>query len=240
MENLKPPDVSVVIPVWNEAGNIGPLVDRQRQVLDDLGLSAEWVVIDAGSEDATVDEARAQGAWVEVQKEPGYGGALRAGFARTTGRWVVTCDGDGSHDPEYLRGHLPPPEDCDVVVLSRYVPGGGGDQPRYRRFLSWVLNSVFRVLFRVPVRDQSSGFRIYRGQSIRALEFVSVNFDVLEEILVLLHRQGARMREVPFVFRDRVEGTSKVAGDLFVGSYLGTLLRLFRARRRRQDATSTA
>ena len=60
MENLRVPDVSVVIPVWNEAGNIGPLVDRQRQVLDDLGLSAEWVVIDAGSEDATVDEARAQ------------------------------------------------------------------------------------------------------------------------------------------------------------------------------------
>lgn len=224
--------VSWIIPVWNEEGNIGPLLDRQMELADELGLSSEWIVVDAGSKDGTVTEAESRGERVRVvvQSEPGYGGALREGFRLGAGEWVVTCDGDGSHDPGYLRGTLPPEEGCDVVVLSRYVPGGGADQPRYRRFLSWVVNGVFRVLFRVPVRDQSSGFRIYRGDVIRDLTFDSVNFDVLEEILVLLHRGGARMKEVPFVFKDRAEGESKVAGDLFVGSYLRTVMRLGRRR----------
>ncbi len=224
---MPPLDLSVVIPVWNEAGNIGPLIEAQRQTLSELGLSAEWIVVDAGSKDDTVREARAAGAWVEVQREPGYGGALRLGFAHSSGRWVLTCDGDGSHAPEFIKGHCPPAEDVDLVVFSRYVQGGGADQPFYRRCLSWLLNGFFRVLFRVPVRDQSSGFRIYRGDLIRQLHFQSVNFDVLEEILVLLHRQRARMREVPFTFRDRGEGASKVARDFFALSYLKTVARLF-------------
>ena len=235
-------DLSVVIPVWNEAGNIGPLIDRQRTTLESLGIRAEWIVVDAGSQDNTVAEARQAGAWVEQQRDPGYGGALRLGFAHAVGKWVLTCDGDGSHDPEFLVDQLAfeqlEKQRIDVVVFSRYVPGGGADQPFYRRGLSWILNGFFRVLFRVPIRDQSSGYRLYRGDVIRGLSFESVNFDVLEEILVLLHRGGAGMKEVPFTFRDRQEGTSKVARDFFVFSYLRTVARLFQRSGRRQESES--
>lgn len=126
-------DLSVVIPVWNEAGNIGSLIEKQRTTLEPLGLRAEWIVVDAGSEDSTVDEARAAGAWVEQQREPGYGGALRLGFAHAVGKWVLTCDGDGSHDPEFLPDHLSPAQleqsEFDVTVFSRYVSGEGPISP---------------------------------------------------------------------------------------------------------------
>lgn len=228
----RPIDVSFVIPVWNEEGNVGRLLQRQQELVRELGLSAEWWVVDKGSTDATVAEARAAGATVVTQEAPGYGGALATGFSRSRGVWVVTCDGDLSHDPAHLRAALPPPPGVDVVIFSRYVEGGGTDQPEVRQRLSRLLNAVFRICFRVPIHDMSSGYRIYRGEKIRRLRFRSVDFDVLEEILVLLHRSGARIIEVPFHFRDRECGTSKVCAGLFAPSYLRTLTRLKLAPRR--------
>src|SRR5215831_3343569 len=93
------PNLAVVIPAWNERENLDLLLPALREVISRLGLSAEIVVVDGDSRDGTRAAAERRGARVVLQQEPGYGGALLAGFAATTAPYLVTMDADLSHRP---------------------------------------------------------------------------------------------------------------------------------------------
>ena len=225
-----PLDLSIIIPALNEAGNIGPLVTRCRSTIARLGIRAEIIVVDGGSKDGTVEEAQRAGGRVLPQEGQGYGGALRTGFAAARGEYVQSMDSDLSHEPEVIESLWRAREKADVVIASRYVPGGGADMPRFRAILSRILNVTFTTAFRLPVHDISSGFRLYRRSALSSIRFHASDFDVLEEILILIFNAGGPITEVPFQYRPRQAGKSHAKLFKFGLAYTRTFYAMWKLR----------
>lgn len=202
------PQLSVVLPVLNERDNLVALLPRLGRVLESLGITYEVLVVDGPSTDGTAETAAALGARVVRQQGPGYGGALREGFAAASGEWVLTCDADLSHDPDFIRKLWRARGRADVLIASRYVTGGVAIMPLGRKLLSQVLNRFFATGLDLPVRDLSSGFRLYRAAVLRGQTPTGRNFDVLEEILVTAYTQGWSVCELPFTYYPRERGSS--------------------------------
>ncbi|HVY62247.1 MAG TPA: glycosyltransferase, partial [Planctomycetota bacterium] len=220
-------ELSIILPAWNEAENLPPLVKELRAALEGVTTSYEIVVVDGGSRDGTADVARSLGCDVVLQKTPGYGGALREGFAAARGRYLCTLDADLSHPPTFIREMWRRRDEADLVVASRYIPGGAADMPRTREVLSKVLNRTFAELLTIPVADLSSGFRLYRREVLESFETTGRNFNVLQELLTGILARGGRIIEVPFHYRARIFGVSHARIIRFGISYLGSLWHLF-------------
>ena len=201
-------DLTVLLPVLNERINLVALLSRLDRVLSALGCGTEVLVVDGGSHDGTVEAARALGAQVFVQQQPGYGGALKEGFAAARGTWILTLDADLSHDPEFLGKLWRARDRADVVIASRYVRGGVAYMPLHRKVLSRTLNHFFGFGLGLPIRDLSSGFRLYRRRVIDEMELTGRNFDVLEEVLIKAYAEGWRVMELPFSYFPRRHGSS--------------------------------
>jgi SAM-dependent methyltransferase len=120
--------------------------------------------------------------------------------------------------------------DAEVIIASRYVEGGTADMPRYRHVLSIILNGVYTRLLSLPVKDISSGFRLYHAAILRGLDLQSNDFDALEEILIECYARGYRIAEIPFRYVPRDQGKSKVKLFQFGMAYLKTLMRMWKLR----------
>ncbi|MCL5270087.1 MAG: glycosyltransferase family 2 protein [bacterium] len=223
-------DLTLVIPALNEAGNIGELITRARRVLDHEGMRYEILIVDGGSTDGTIAEAERAGAAAIRQHGRGYGGALRGGIEAARGDYVVTMDSDLSHEPEFIATLWAARDRSTIVIASRYVAGGRADMAPFRYVLSRILNAVFTTILRIPVKDISSGFRLYRRSAIASQRFEAADFDVLEEILIRLYVGGHVPAEVPFHYRTRKEGKSHAKLFRFAIAYLSTLYRMARLR----------
>ncbi len=229
-----PLDLSIIIPALNEAGNIGTLVARCRATIARIGVTAEILVVDGGSSDGTVLEAEQAGGRVILQEGRGYGGALRTGFGAARGRHIQTMDSDLSHEPEVIQSLWDARDRADVIIASRYVKGGGAEMPRFRAVLSRILNVTFTTAFRMPVHDISSGFRLYRAGSLKQIAFQASDFDVLEEILILIYIGGGTVTEVPFRYRPRQAGRSHAKLFKFGMAYARTFYAMWALRRSRR------
>lgn len=227
------PDLSVVIPALNERENLERLIPSIQEVTQGLGIQAEVIVVDGPSRDSTSEAAARLGAVVCRQKERGYGGALMEGFATASAPYLLTMDADLSHPAVFIRDLWASRDMADMLIASRYVPGGGATVAGFRKILSIILNAVCRVVLSIPVRDLSSGFRLYRKDAVSQLTLESRDFDVLEEILVLGYNHGWRIKEVPFRYMPRESGSSHVRLLQFGWAYLKTLLKMRRLRFRR-------
>ena len=223
-------DVTVVIPAWNERENLDLLLPALRDVLSELRLRAQIVVADGGSTDGTQEVAARWGAEVVCQEAPGYGRALLAGFARAVAPYVITMDADLSHRPSFVAAFWRHRHEAELLIASRYVPGGRSDVSIARRALSVVLNRVYGRVLSLPFRDLSSGFRMYRRDVLADVHLTSWDFDALEEILIHVHAGGWRIHEIPFHFMARASGRSHVRLLRFGWAYLRTLLRMRRFR----------
>ena len=219
MRRVQPTRALVVIPTYNEAKNILPLV---RDVLAQ-DPSLEVLVVDDASPDGTgarVTEAGTSEPRLKLLARPGklgLGSAYLAGFRYGLEHgydWVVTMDGDGSHAPRFLPAMLEAGRSSDLVVGSRYVPGGGiSNWPPHRRALSAFANLYTRTLLGLSVRDCTSGFRAYARRVIEAVDPFGVRssgYSFLEEMLCRVERAGFRIAEVPILFQDRTAGASKI------------------------------
>ncbi|MBI2218555.1 MAG: glycosyltransferase [Candidatus Rokubacteria bacterium] len=232
-ESAKAGDITtlaVVIPALNERENLELLLPALRETLDGLGVPSEVIVVDGGSRDGTADAAERRGARVVVQRTPGFGAALRDGFAATTAGYVVTMDADLSHRPVFIEELWKRRAEADVLVASRYVPGGCADMGWLRRLLSRILNRVYRRALSLPLNDLSSNFRMYRRRVLAAVTCESRDFDVLEELLIEVHAAGWRIEEVPFRYMARGSGRSHARLVRFGWALLKTLVRLWRLR----------
>jgi len=225
-----PPQLAVVIPAWNEKENLDLLLPALKEVLVGMGVTAEIVVIDGGSGDGTREAAEKRGARVILQTEPGYGGALRAGFAATTAAYIVTMDADLSHRPVFLEEFWRRRDEAEVLIASRYVAGGRADMGWFRRLLSHILNRTYGRVLSLPIRDLSSGFRMYRREVFAGLSPSAQDFDILEEILIRVHAEGWRILEVPFQYMARGSGRSHAKLFKFGLALLKTLVRMWRLR----------
>jgi glycosyltransferase involved in cell wall biosynthesis len=225
-------DLTVLIPALNEASNLRSLLPDVARVLGELSVVSEIVVVDGGSSPDTRQVAESVSARLLRQTSRGYGGALAEGFDAAMGDYVLTMDADYSHEPALIRTLWRHRREADLLIASRYVAGGSAESGAFRASLSRLLNGVYRRFLRLPFRDLSSGFRLYRMEALRSVAPVGRDFDFLPEVLVLLHASGLRIREVPFRYRPRREGRSRVKLFRFGWAYLKTLLRMKRLQKR--------
>jgi dolichol-phosphate mannosyltransferase len=223
-------DLTVAVLALDERENVRALLPDVQRALAESGASHELVVIDGGSTDGTAEAATALGARVHAQERRGYGGAIVEALRVARGRYLLTMDADLSHPASFVSSLWGARDRADVVVASRYVPGAGFQAPWLRRLLSRVLNVTYRRLLTLPVRDLSSGFRLYRTDAVRSITISGTNFESLPELLIKAVLDGRSTAEVPFDYAPRREGRSHVHFVTFGLCYLRTLGRMWALR----------
>ena len=223
-----------VVATYNEIQSLPKLVQQLNHVLPNQSI----LVIDDNSPDGTgkwCDDFVKSNEHFEVIHRPGKSGlgsatllglhwAIEEGFD-----FVCTMDADLSHDPDSIPAMLAlidtdkinAPE---VAIGSRYVQGGQIiGWPWYRRFTSMLVNVYVRLVLRLPARDNSGAFRIYKTSALKKINLRNVEstgYAYLEEILWRLHAAKVKMIEHPIVFHDRIEGKSKANLSEIVGSFI--------------------
>ena len=216
-----PPSVVVVVPTYNERDNLGRLVPAVLA----LGPSYRVTVVDDASPDGTgelADElAAAHPGRVRVLHRPakrGIGPAYIAGFraALADGADLIAqMDADLSHDPADLPRLVAAAADNDLVLGSRYVPGGGTvGWSLGRRLLSRLGGRYARAVLGVPIADLTGGFKVWRRATLAALDLGAIRADGYGFQIETTYRAlriGARVAELPIVFADRVAGASKLS-----------------------------
>jgi dolichol-phosphate mannosyltransferase len=230
-----------VLPTLNEAENLAAVVARLREVAPEAAV----LVVDDASTDGTAriaDGLAGSDPSVRVlhrRGKKGYGESLTEGFraALDSGADVVaSMDCDFSHEPAALPSLLAALSEADVVIGSRYVPGGSVNFGVYRRGLSAAANAFVRALFGLSVRDCTSGFRAYRREVVEAIPWTrlhSTGYSFLVEVLYWSARAGRRVQEVPIIYVDRTRGNSKMGvRQIFSGAANLIKLRLELARGR--------
>lgn len=188
--------VSVVIPTYREEGRVGKVVEEVKRVLS----GAEVLVVDGGSEDRTVEEARSAGARV-VEVGRGKGLAMRVGAERAKGEILLFLDGDGSYPPASLPSLLSPllSGEADMVRGSRFL--GLSSFSPLRRLGNLLFSKLASLLYH-PTSDLLTGMFAVRREGLLALGLRSRGFEVETELFVKAVRRGMRMREVPVSYRE--------------------------------------
>lgn len=213
-------DLTIVLPTINEAGNIAPLVTALIEA-----FSAPVLVVDGNSSDDTAAQAEGAGARVIVN-EQGYAASLLQGMREAESVWVLVMDADGSHKVEDAKRIWDAREGADLVVGSRMVKGGGSDGSAFRRFLSRALAGMFKWFARLPARDVSSGFRLYRRELFIDAEPAARFFEVQPALLAHAKSKGARVKEIGIHYYKRGGGRSKNRVLRYGIAFLGALWRL--------------
>jgi dolichol-phosphate mannosyltransferase len=220
-------DLSIILPVVNERDNLLLLIPRMRALMTREGLEFEIIVIDGNSTDGTREAAAELGARVLPERRRGYAGAIETGFTEARGDYVLTLDADMSHEPAFVSKMWRARNQADIIVASRYVPGGVAYTSFLRDWLSRMLNFSLRRMLSMPVRDMSSGFRLYRRAALADLDLQSSNFEVLEEVLVKAFAHGYSIHEIPFTYFPREAGVSHARLFSFGLSLAKTALNLW-------------
>ena len=184
------PELAVVIPALNERENLELLLPALRETLDGLDVTHEIIVADGGSRDGTAEAAAGRGARVIQQRERGYAAALMEGIRESRATYIVTMDADLSHRPTFLVDLWKQREQAELLIASRYIPGGESQTHWFRRLCSRTLNVAYRRVLSLPVQDISSGFRMYRRDTLETLQLKARDFDILEEILIKVYALG--------------------------------------------------
>jgi dolichol-phosphate mannosyltransferase len=239
--------ILVVVPTYDERDNLASILRRLRAAVP----AADVLVVDDASPDGTgrlADDLAAEDPKLHVLHragKQGLGPAYRDGFAwglEREYRAFVEMDADGSHAPEQLPGLLAALPDADVVLGSRWVPGGSVvDWPRRRELLSRGGNAYARLLLRLPVRDATGGFRVYRREVLDAIDLgdvASAGYCFQVDVLWRAWRAGFRVVEVPITFVERQAGLSKMNRDVVAEALWRITVWGLRGRRepRRRDA----
>lgn len=213
--------VRIIIPTYNERENIIPLITELLAVMQQ---GTRVLVADDGSPDGTADLVREY-----MAKDPrvslitrlgklGMGSAYQAAFRKVLDEGgddcIVTIDADFSHNPRYVPQLVKESETHDLVVGSRYVPGGGIENwELWRRLLSWGGNLYVRMITGLPIRDCTAGFSAMRTEFLRRVPFERVEpsgYAWWFTLRTMFARRGARITEIPITFTERRLGQSKI------------------------------
>jgi dolichol-phosphate mannosyltransferase len=215
--------VLVVIPTYNERDNLEWIVERVRSAVPTVDV----LVVDDDSPDGTgevADKLAAADDQVSVlhrTEKAGLGAAYLHGFRIALDRGydvIGEMDADGSHQPEQLPRLLAALADADLVIGSRWVPGGSVvNWPLTRKVLSVGGNIYARALLGIPLRDITAGYRLFRRTTLEAIDLGSVEsagYIFQTDLAFRTDRAGLRIIEVPIEFVERVRGDSKMSRDI--------------------------
>jgi dolichol-phosphate mannosyltransferase len=235
--------VWLILPTYNEAENIEPIVAASLPALASTGLEHHILVVDDGSPDGTgaiADRLAGEHAEVEVlhrTSKDGIGPAYLAGFERALAGGadlLMEMDSDCAHDPADLPRLVAAAANADLVIGSRYVEGGGvTDWGRGRRLISRGGSWYGRILLGVGVRDLTAGFKCFRRAVLERLDLSAIGTDgygFQVEMTYRTLRAGFRVEEVPILFRDRRVGASKMSARIVVEAFLKIPLLRFKVR----------
>lgn len=239
----------VCIPTYNEAENIGRMLDAIHGVDADMHV----LVIDDGSPDGTaalvrarMDDTRVH--LIERSGKMGLGTAYCAGFAWAIDHGfdiVMQMDADFSHDPKDIPRFLRELETADLIIGSRYVSGVNViNWPMSRLLLSWFANLYTRVITGMPVADATGGYKAFRVGALREIDLTAIQsngYAFQIEMNFKVWRNGGHVRELPIIFVDRVSGVSKMSKNImFEAAFLVWKLKigsLFSTRRTRSTSS---
>ena len=218
--------LTIVIPTYNEAENLPKLFSALFALpLPDLRL----IIVDDNSPDGTgdlaEDLAKDSDGRVSVLHRPGklgLGTAYLDGFTaaiQAGAQAVAQMDADFSHPPELLPKLAEALESCDVAMGSRYIPGGAVDErwPLWRKSLSSFGNQYARFILRLPVKDTTGGYRMWRRETLEGMPLRQVRsngYAFQVEMAFIACRLGYTFREIPFYFADRRWGQSKMSFNI--------------------------
>jgi dolichol-phosphate mannosyltransferase len=221
------PGTWLILPTYNEAENLERIVRASLPELAEAAPEHHVLVVDDGSPDGTgqiADRLAAELDAVEVlhrSSKQGLGRAYLAGFEHALARGaelLIEMDADFSHDPRDLPRLIRCAANADLVLGSRYVPGGGVENWQlYRRALSRGGSLYARVILGVGIRDLTGGFKCFRRETLERIDFRNTHADGYGFQIELTYRTcraGLRVAEIPIVFRDRQEGTSKMTARI--------------------------
>lgn len=224
----------VIVPTYNERENVAGIVGRVRTATPEVDI----LVVDDNSPDGTgaiADGLAASDQAIHVLHRTGkaglggaYGAAFRWGLDRGYDR-LVEMDADGSHQPEQLPVLLAAADaGADVVLGSRWVPGGGVlNWPAYRELLSRGGSAYSRIVLGLPQRDVTGGYRVLTANALRSIRLEDVHsqgYGFQVDLLFHAHRAGLRIVEVPITFIEREFGVSKMTGGIVAEAMLRVTL----------------
>ena len=219
--------VWICLPTYNEAENLERMVRALGAERDEHALDLTVLVVDDGSPDGTgdiADRLAQELEWVRVlhrTSKDGLGRAYLAAFrvALDGGAdLIMEMDCDFSHDPKDVHRLVAAADEADLVVGSRNVPGGGvKGWPWYRNLISKGGSFYARTILRMPIRDMTAGFKLFRRQVLETLDLSGIEASGYMFQIELKYRTvqaGFRVREVPVTFIDREFGESKMTGSI--------------------------
>jgi dolichol-phosphate mannosyltransferase len=213
------PRILVSLATYNERDNLSSLVREIHAAVP----AADVLITDDNSPDGTgrlAEQLADADPRIHVAHRAGklgLGTAILAGMRYALDRdydLFVNMDADFSHHPRYLPALLAGMNKHDIMIGSRYIPGGGtANWPWQRRLMSWGVNAVTRLLMRLPAYDTSGGYRCYRLSMLRGAQLdrmLSHGYSFQEELLYRCRLAGCRIGETPILFEDRRQGASKM------------------------------
>ena len=242
LESMTAPELSVVISALNEERTVVAVLSRVLAVLDREKIEGEIVFVDDRGDDRTgalADEIAGKDARVRVIHRPAgapgnLGSALREGFRHSKGEHVVVLDCDLSHDPNEIPRLLALRGAADIVVGSRFVPGGRAEMPWRRVILTRAYNRFAKMLLGLAISDITTGYKLYKKKMLDDLGLESTGFGLQVEIVVKAHLKGYTAREVPIHYHRSDKKSTLIYRKQFASYtlplFLGLKERLFNRR----------
>lgn len=225
--------ISVVLLAYKEEENLRVLLPEIIENVKKCGEEYEILVVDTAKPlDNTSQVCEEYGARYINQEEPGFGGAFRTAIKYAQMDKFLIMDSDGSHPPCNIPDIYKKftEEKCDVVIGSRYCPGGKSNDAKSSQIMSHMLNFAYSVCLGLNAKDLSTDYRMYNTKALKRVELTCDNYDVLEEVLLMLklNKKNHKLKfgEVPIDFQKRLYGESKRQLLKFIISYIKTLFRL--------------
>lgn len=225
--------ISVVLLAYKEEENLKVLLPQIIDNVKKTNEEFEILVIDTAEPlDNTKGVCEEYGARYINQEEPAFAGAFKTGIKYATMDKFLILDSDGSHNPKYIPDIYEKfvKEDCDVVIGSRYVEGGKTNDAKSSIVMSHILNGMFRLFLGIKAKDISTDYRMYRTEQLKKVNLTCHNYDVLQEVLLLLRLnqpdKKLKIGEIPIEFDKRIYGESKRRLIPFIMSYIRTLFKL--------------
>jgi dolichol-phosphate mannosyltransferase len=235
-------ELTVMIPAYREGAALKDLLPKIKEAASTLTQLYEILIVDTQQPMDNTAEVCAAHDVRHIFRSGGnsYGDAIRSGIEQAQGRYLLCMDADGSHNPIYFASMWDKRDEWDIVIGSRYAPGGHTENPAILIGMSYLLNLTFRIAFNITAKDVTNSFRLYNRAVLVPLRLESNDFDILEELLIKAAtcHPPARIGEVPVTFERRKAGESKRKLVQFAFGYISTLqkLRKFQKDAQREQA----
>jgi len=206
---------SIIVPVFNESGNIGKLIEK---IYNNISENDEVIIVDDGSSDNTVEEIKKfKCNLVEHSKNMGKGAAMISGIKASTGDLIIFMGGDGQDDPVEIKNLIDGiDEGYDYVIGSRFVSSQETENKRYsnkailpiNKIGNNVLTYLINVLFGQNITDSQSEFKCFKAEKLKSLDLISARYEIETELLIKSFRKKFKIKEVPVHRYERLHGKS--------------------------------